>query len=68
VTPKWRANVAGKEGVAAVGFYHRLRWAPWIMDKSGEPIELTAAEVTAEKYFLWGALSLSSAKMWSKAR
>jgi multiple sugar transport system permease protein len=28
--------------VAAVGFYHRLRWAPWIVDPAtDEPVELT---------------------------
>lgn len=41
VIPTWRCNVASPPAVAAVGFYHRLRWAPWIRDRqSGEPIEL----------------------------
>jgi len=33
VVPTWRCNVASPECTAAVAFYHRLRWAPWIMDK-----------------------------------
>jgi multiple sugar transport system permease protein len=46
VQPRWRANVAEKNAAAAVGFYHRLKWAPWIKDpQSGEPIELKSAEV-----------------------
>lgn len=53
VRPKWRANVASREGVAAVGFYHRLRWAPWITDKtSNEPIELSQADLKRGKV-LW---------------
>lgn len=44
--PKWRCNVASPECTAAVAFYHRLRWAPWILDKdSGEPVELTKQDV-----------------------
>ncbi len=43
--PTWRCNVAGPECTAAVAFYHRLRWAPWILDKqTGEPVELTAKQ------------------------
>ena len=30
VVPTWRCNVASPECTAAVAFYHRLRWAPWI--------------------------------------
>lgn len=46
VVPTWRCNVASPECTAAVAFYHRLRWAPWIMDKqTHEPVELTADEV-----------------------
>ncbi|MDH7568746.1 MAG: sugar ABC transporter permease, partial [Armatimonadota bacterium] len=31
---------------AAVGFYHRLRWAPWMVDRAtGEPIELTQEDL-----------------------
>ncbi|HEX2999165.1 MAG TPA: extracellular solute-binding protein, partial [Armatimonadota bacterium] len=45
VRPTWRANVASPECTAAVAFYHRLRWAPWIRDpRSGEPIELTSQD------------------------
>lgn len=44
--PAWRCNVASPECTAAVAFYHRLRWAPWITDReTGEPIELTAEDV-----------------------
>ncbi len=43
--PTWRCNVASPECTAAVAFYHRLRWAPWILDKqTGEPVELTAEQ------------------------
>jgi multiple sugar transport system permease protein len=47
VTPTWRCNVASPECTAAVGFYHRLRWEPWIRDpETGEPVTLTPADVT----------------------
>ncbi len=46
VKPRWRANVAHDDAAAAVGFYHRLRWAPWIKDAaSGEPVELKPADI-----------------------
>ena len=46
VVPTWRCNVASPECTAAVAFYHRLRWAPWVMDRqTREPIELTARDV-----------------------
>ncbi|MBI3922600.1 MAG: extracellular solute-binding protein, partial [Armatimonadetes bacterium] len=36
VIPTWRCNVASPPCTAAVGFYHRMRWAPWFRDrKSG---------------------------------
>lgn len=48
VVPRWRCNVAGEGPTAAVAFYHRLRWAPWIRDPiSGEPIELTPEQRAA---------------------
>ncbi|HAZ64989.1 MAG TPA: hypothetical protein DCZ72_15455 [Armatimonadetes bacterium] len=48
VVPTWRCNVASEPCTAAVEFYHRLRWAPWVRDpQSGEPLELTEAEVAA---------------------
>jgi ABC-type sugar transport system permease subunit len=46
VKAHWRCNVASPEATAAVGFYHRLRWAPWISDRiTGEPIELTPTDL-----------------------
>jgi len=46
VTPSWRCNVASPAAAAAVGFYHRLRWAPWVRDAAtGEPVELSEADV-----------------------
>jgi multiple sugar transport system permease protein len=46
VVPTWRCNVASPECTAAVAFYHRLRWAPWIMDRqTREPIELTKQDL-----------------------
>jgi len=45
-TPLWRCNVADPDAMAAVAFYHRMRWAPWILDQaSGDPMELTQGEV-----------------------
>jgi multiple sugar transport system permease protein len=46
VKPTWRCNVASPECTAAVAFYHRLRWQPWMIDpRTGEPIELTEQDV-----------------------
>ncbi|MCE5239650.1 extracellular solute-binding protein [bacterium] len=46
VVPTWRCNVASPECTAAVAFYHRLRWAPWVMDRRRrEPVELTQQDV-----------------------
>lgn len=48
VTPVWRVNVDGPGGRAAAALYHRLRWAPWMMDPAtGRTIELSGAEVAA---------------------
>ena len=48
VKPTWRCNVASPACIAAVAFYHRLRWQPWIYDpETGEPIELTQDDVNA---------------------
>lgn len=47
VVPTWRCNVASPECTAAVAFYHRLRWAPWIMDRrTHEPVELTKQDLS----------------------
>jgi len=44
----WRCNVASPECSAAVAFYHRLRWQPWVRHPdSGEPIELTPEQASA---------------------
>ncbi len=46
VSPSWRCNVAHPDAAAAVGFYHRMRWAPWLIDpETGEPLELTDTQV-----------------------
>jgi multiple sugar transport system permease protein len=46
VKPAWRANVASPECTAAVAFYYRLRWGPWLSDReTGEPVELTKQDV-----------------------
>ncbi|MBI2300069.1 MAG: ABC transporter permease subunit [Armatimonadetes bacterium] len=46
VRPTWRCNVASPECAAALQFYHRLRWAPWLKDRAtGEPVELTDDDV-----------------------
>jgi multiple sugar transport system permease protein len=46
VKPVWRCNVASPEATAAVAFYWRLRWAPWIVDPTTrEPIELTPDQI-----------------------
>ena len=46
VKPTWRCNVASPECTAAVAFYHRLRWAPWVMDRqTRQPLELTQKDV-----------------------
>ena len=48
ITPVWRCNVASPECAAAVAFYHRLRWQPWLRHPTtGEPVELTAAQAKA---------------------
>jgi len=46
----WRCTFASPEGEAAVGFYHKLFWQPWIRDpQTGEPINLTDAEAKARR-------------------
>lgn len=46
VVPTWRCNVASAECSAAVAFYHRLRWTPWLREPgTGEPIELKPEDV-----------------------
>ncbi|MCC7491263.1 MAG: extracellular solute-binding protein [Fimbriimonadaceae bacterium] len=55
VKPVWRCNVASPECAAAVEFYHRLRWAPWILDRqTKEPVELTAEQVSAGQVVFQG--------------
>jgi len=42
VPSKWRANFSSQAGLDAAAFYHKMRWAPWIIDKkTGEPVNLT---------------------------
>lgn len=46
VRPTWRCNVGSPPCIAAVGFYHRLRWQPWTRDpQTHAPIELTPQDV-----------------------
>jgi multiple sugar transport system permease protein len=46
VIPTWRCNVASPECTAAVGFYHRLRWRPWVRDPStGEPVTVAEEDI-----------------------
>jgi ABC-type glycerol-3-phosphate transport system substrate-binding protein len=47
VKPVWRCSFASAEGVAALDFYHRLFWQPWIRDDNGEPVNLTDADLQA---------------------
>ncbi len=55
VVPTLRCNVASPECSAALAFYHRLKWAPWIRDPaSGEPLELTADDLKNGRVTLAG--------------
>jgi multiple sugar transport system permease protein len=46
VKPVWHANFAAPEGIAAAGFYHRLRWGKWVYDPdTREPINLTKDDI-----------------------
>ena len=46
VSSAWRCNVAHPDAAAAIAFYHRLRWTPWIRDPgTGDPIELRREHV-----------------------
>jgi len=50
VKPVWRCTFASPEGQAAVGFYHKLFWQPWIRDpKTGEPINLTEEQAKTRR-------------------
>jgi multiple sugar transport system permease protein len=45
---EFRADFDSPAGIAAAGFIHKLRWAPWILDSETlEPVVLTAGEVRA---------------------
>lgn len=45
---EFRANFDSPEAIRATAFYHKLRWAPWILDaESGEAIPLSDADVNA---------------------
>ena len=47
VHPTWRCNVASPGCTAAIGFYYRLRWAPWVRDPgSGEPLEIDSSDAS----------------------
>ncbi len=46
VAPQWRAAFASPEAMEAANYYYRLRWMKWIKHpESGEPINLTAADI-----------------------
>ncbi|MET0262022.1 MAG: extracellular solute-binding protein [Rariglobus sp.] len=48
VTPEFRADFDSKAALEATAFFHRLRWAPWIIDtETGDPVSLTDAQVAA---------------------
>jgi ABC-type sugar transport system permease subunit/ABC-type glycerol-3-phosphate transport system substrate-binding protein len=48
VASTWRANFDSPEAIAAAEWFHRLRWAPWIVDPvTGEPVNLTEKQVLA---------------------
>lgn len=48
VPPTWRANFASDEALAAAAFYHRMRWAKWMLDpETREPLALTTADLAA---------------------
>ena len=47
---EWKCNVSSERCTAAVAFYHRLRWQPWIPHPDdGEPVELTREQVAARE-------------------
>jgi len=53
VEGEWQANFASPEAIAAAGFFHRLVWAPWLRDpQTGEPVDLTPADVAAGRVTL----------------
>ncbi len=44
----FRADFDSKEGREAAAFFHRLRWAPWIVDpESGAPVSLSEESAAA---------------------
>lgn len=50
VKAQWRANFADEAGVAAAGFYHKLRWMKWLIDpKSKNPVSLTTEDIALGK-------------------
>jgi len=54
-TPTYRANFDAPQGIEAAALFHKLRWAPWIVNpKSGEPIPLTEEDIARGKIDIGG--------------
>jgi len=45
VPSTWKAVFAQKGGVAAMRYYQKLVWAPWIIDSEGTTIDLTDSDI-----------------------
>ncbi len=53
VPSEWQADLNSPAAKSAVEMYHRLRWQRWLKDpQTGEPVNLTQAEVAAKKVTL----------------
>jgi multiple sugar transport system permease protein len=55
VPSSWRANFDSSEGLVAAEWFHRLRWAPWIIHpETGEPVNLTEEQAAAGRVVVDG--------------
>lgn len=65
VVPEFRADFDSKAGIAAAGFLHKMRWAPWTVDPvSGEPVLLSDQDLREGKVVLNGkTLAFSKEKV-----
>ena len=60
VEGRWQANFDSPEAIAAARFFHRLIWAPWILDpRTGLPVNLTEADLRAGRVELEGGRTLA---------